>query len=80
MDKHFANMDGFRCYKVKNRGDQYGDRLFIAPVYIIGLPGDVDLLNKEMDTVITLKPDTIGTEEAIEREAAKRLKGECLEI
>jgi len=71
MDKHFANMDGFRCYKVKNRGDQYGDRLFIAPVYVIGLPGDVDLLNKEMDTAITLTPD---------REEAKRLKGECLEI
>jgi len=80
MEKHFANLDGFRCYKVRNRGDAYGDRLFVAPVYVIGLPGDVDLLNKEMDTVITLKPDTVGIEEANRREAEKRLKGECLEI
>jgi len=80
MEKHFANLDGFRCYKVRNRGDQYGDRLFIAPVYVIGLPGDVDLLNKEMDTIITLKPDPVGIEEANRREAEKRLKGECLEI
>jgi len=49
MEKHFANIDGFRVYKVKNRGDKAGDRLYIAPVYIIGLPGDIDLLNKEMD-------------------------------
>jgi len=83
LDKHFANIDGFRCYKVKNRGDQYGDRLFIAPVYVIGLPGDVDLLNREMDTAIFLKSDlvngvnTVGNSE--KKEAAKRLKGECLE-
>jgi len=49
MIKQFANLDGFRCYKVKNRGDNYGDRLYIAPVYIIGLPGDVEMLNKEME-------------------------------
>jgi len=82
MEKHFANLDGFRCYKVRNRGDQYGDRLFVAPVYVIGLPGDVDLLNKEMDTIITLKPDTVGDtiEAHNRREAEKRLKGECLEL
>ncbi len=83
MKKEFANLDGFRCYKVKNRGDQYGDRLFIAPVYVIGLPGDVDLLNKEMDTAITLKPDAplngIWITDENDREEAKRLKGECLE-
>jgi len=70
MIKQFANLDGFRCYKVKNRGDSMGDRLYIAPVYVIGLPGDVEMLNKEMATAITLTPD---------REEAKRLKGECLE-
>ena len=88
MEKHFANLDGFRCYKVKNRGDQYGTRLFIAPVYVIGLPGDVDLLNKEMDTAITLKADPVGcckegdsnVEIANRHEAEKRLKGECLEL
>ena len=47
--KEFANLDGFRVYKVKSRGDKMGDRLYIAPVYIIGLPGDIDLLNKEMN-------------------------------
>ena len=47
--KQFANLDGFRVYKVKNRGDRAGDRLYIAPVYIIGLPGDIDLINKEFD-------------------------------
>ena len=49
MEKHFANIDGFRVYKVRSRGDKVGDRLYIAPVYIIGLPGDVDMLNKEYD-------------------------------
>jgi len=49
MEKHFANLDGFRVYKVHNRGDKAGDRLYTAPVYVIGLPGDIDLLNKEMD-------------------------------
>ena len=49
MKKDFANLDGFRVYKVKNRGDKMGDRLYIAPVYVIGLPGDVALLNKEID-------------------------------
>ena len=48
MDKQFANLDGFRVYKVKNRGDRAGDRLYIAPVYIIGLPGDIALLNKQI--------------------------------
>jgi len=48
VDKEFANLDGFRVYKVKNRGDKMGDRLYIAPVYVIGLPGDIALLNKEI--------------------------------
>ena len=47
--KEFANLDGFRVYKVKSRGDKMGDRLYIAPVYVIGLPGDVALLNKEIE-------------------------------
>jgi len=85
MIKQFANLDGFRCYKVKNRGDSYGDRLYIAPVYIIGLPGDVEMLNKEMDTVIRLpSPDfskgvKLPQEDMNRREAEKRLKGECLD-
>jgi len=44
----FAKLDGFRVYKVRSRGDKAGPRLYIAPVYVIGLPGDVDLLNKEL--------------------------------
>jgi len=48
--KEFANLDGFRVYKVKSRGDKgEGSRLYIAPVYVIGLPGDVALLNKEIE-------------------------------
>ncbi len=43
-----AKLDGFRVYKVRNRGDTGGDRKYIAPVYVIGLPGDVDLFNKEI--------------------------------
>jgi len=84
MDKHFANLDGFRCYKVKNRGDHYGDRLYIAPVYIIGLPGDVEMLNKEMEPIIRLPPPDFSAGEKLakakDKEIAKRLKGECLEV
>ncbi len=43
-----AKLDGFRVYKVKNRGDAGVDRNYTAPVYIIGLPGDIILLNKEL--------------------------------
>ena len=45
----FAKLDGYRVFKVRNRGDPVEDRTYIAPVYIIGLPGDVDLLNKEIE-------------------------------
>jgi len=45
-----AKIDGFRCYKIKNRGDTCNNgRKYIAPVYVIGLPGDVDLFNKDLD-------------------------------
>ncbi len=43
-----AKLDGFRVYKVKNRGDAGVDRNYTAPVYVIGLPGDIILLNKEL--------------------------------
>jgi len=43
-----AKLDGFRMYKIKNRGDASGDRKYIAPVYVCGLPGDVAMLNKEL--------------------------------
>jgi len=43
-----AKLDGFRMYKIKNRGDMIGDRKVIAPIYVCGLPGDVALLNKEL--------------------------------
>jgi len=44
-----AKIDGFRCYKIKNRGDVCTDgRKYIAPVYVIGLPGDVDNFNKDL--------------------------------
>lgn len=44
-----AKLDGFRVYKVRNRDDPMGDRKYTAPVYIIGLPGDITLLNKELE-------------------------------
>jgi len=46
-----AKLDGFRVYKIKNRGDNCKsiDRKFIAPVYVMGLPGDVELLNLELE-------------------------------
>ncbi len=43
-----AKLDGFRVYKVRNRGDPVADRKYTAPVYVIGLPGDIILLNKEL--------------------------------
>jgi len=91
MIKQFANLDGFRCYKVKNRGDAAAnDRLYIAPVYIIGLPGDVALLNKEMEVEEVKQDFSHGVKVPMpdreepkrltsNREASKRLKGECLE-
>ena len=45
-----AKIDGFRCYKIKNRGDVCNNgRKYIAPVYVIGLPGDVNLFNKDLE-------------------------------
>ncbi len=80
MIKQFANLDGFRCYKVKNRGDSAAnDRLYIAPVYVIGLPGDVELLNKEMETAIVLKPDFADGVKVPMTDEQKKAKGECLE-
>lgn len=43
-----AKLDGFRVYKVRNRDDPVDDRKYTAPVYVIGLPGDIILLNKEL--------------------------------
>jgi len=80
LNKQFANLDGFRCYKVKNRGDKLGEKLYIAPVYIIGLPGDVDMLNKEMETAIVLKPDFSDGVKIPMSIEEKKMKGECLEI
>jgi len=53
-----AKLDGFRVYKVRNRDDPAYDRKYIAPVYIIGLPGDIALLNRE------LKDETTGTDDS----------------
>jgi len=79
LKKDFANLDGFRCYKVKNRGDAAAnDRLYIAPVYIIGLPGDVALLNKEME-VDEVKQDFSQGVKVPMTDEQKKLKGECLE-
>ena len=78
--KEFAALDGFRCYKVKNRGDSMGDRLYIAPVYVIGLPGDVDNLNKEMETPVGFKPDFADGVKVPMTDEQKKLNGECLEI
>jgi len=46
-----AKLDGFRVYKIKNRRDdsKLGHRKYIAPVYVIGLPGDVELMNLELE-------------------------------
>ncbi len=45
-----AKLDGYRVYKIRERGrTPIGEiRSYIAPVYVIGLPGDVILLNKEL--------------------------------
>jgi len=43
-----AKLDGFRVYKVRNRDDPAYDRKYTAPVYVIGLPGDIALLNREL--------------------------------
>ena len=62
-----AALDGFRVYKIHNRGDPSGDngRMYTAPLYVIGLPGDVDLFNAELEK---------------DAETIKRIKGECIEI
>ena len=46
-----ANLDGFRVYKIKNRGDECtkNGRKYTGPVYVLGLPGDVMLFNLELD-------------------------------
>lgn len=45
-----AKKDGFGVYKIKNRGDEHPhrDRKYTAPVYVLGLPGDIDLFNEEL--------------------------------
>ena len=48
-----AKLDGFRMYKIWNRGDIINDRKVIAPVYVCGLPGDVKLLNEELAKMST---------------------------
>ena len=65
-----ANLDGFRMYKIHNRGDESGTkgRVYTAPVYVTGLPGDIDLLNKELDA---LQPQMDA------EKARKLLKGGC---
>jgi len=80
-EKHFANIDGFRCYKVKNRGDNgANDRLYTAPVYVIGLPGDVDMLNKEMEVILTaMKPDFSEGVKVPMTDEQKKQQGECLQ-
>ncbi len=77
IEKQFANLDGFRVYKVKNRGDHSGDRLFIAPVYVMGLPGDVDLLNKEIYDSIPLKREKLVDEPKDNDKERKMAKGGC---
>ncbi len=45
-----AKLDGFRVYKIKNRKDNSTiNRQYTAPVYVMGLPGDVELLNLELE-------------------------------
>jgi len=54
-----AKLDGFRVYKIKNRGDiAPNGRAYTGPVYVEGLPGDVALLNME------LKDETTGTDDS----------------
>jgi len=61
MIKQFANLDGFRVYKIKNRKDVGATgKEYIAPVYVIGLPGDVDNLNKEIDALTALVMPLVG--------------------
>lgn len=45
-----AKLDGFRVYKIKDRLEKhpYRDRKYTAPVYVMGLPGDIDLFNEEL--------------------------------
>jgi len=53
-----AKLDGFRMYKIKNRGDLISSidgvtRNYVAPVYVCGLPGDIAALNKELALMTT---------------------------
>lgn len=46
-----AKIDGYRVYKIKNRGDVGSNgRKYIAPVYVLGLPGDIDTFNEDLFT------------------------------
>jgi len=50
-----AKLDGFRMYKIKNRGDPQLEmvngvaRKYVAPIYVCGLPGDVAAFNRELE-------------------------------
>ena len=44
-----AKLDGYSVFKIRERGLEGPEgRHYVAPVYVIGLPGDVDLFNKEL--------------------------------
>ncbi len=49
MNELIAKIDGYRVYKIRNRGDNTNNgRKYIAPIYILGLPGDIDNFNLEL--------------------------------
>jgi len=54
-----AKLDGFRIYKIKNRGEEHPhtDRKYTGPVYVMGLPGDVELFNQELEVLMMQASD-----------------------
>lgn len=54
-----AKLDGFRVFKIKNRGEEHPhtDRKYTGPVYVMGLPGDVELFNQELEVLMMQASD-----------------------
>ena len=54
-----AKLDGYRIYKIKSRNEEhaYKDRKYVAPVYVMGLPGDVEMFNEELEVLMLQATD-----------------------
>jgi len=54
-----AKLDGFRIYKIKERHEEHPhrDRKYTGPVYVMGLPGDIELFNEELEVLMIQATD-----------------------